>query len=261
MTSVDLRGRTALVTGGTRGLGRAIGLELGRRGAEVALTHRWGSADEDALRAAFAAAGAPRPRVYEADAGSAEDTAALLDALAEDWRGVDLFVSNVCVALPCEPLELRERDLLRTLDWSAWPITALTAAIERRFGRPPTRVIATSSDGPDRCYPGYLPVAFAKAALEALVAQIAARGVRAFVLRTRHVRSQSLDQMFPGPAGRLLERFADYGVSAEQAALAAVALASGLLDGLSGRALTVDRGAALLDHALHVAPLLVEGTA
>lgn len=248
--------RTVLVTGGTRGLGLALGLAFGRRGDEVILTHRWSSADEAGIRAAFAAVGAPRPVIAEADAGDPADTEALLDALA--GRTIDVLVSNVCVALPCtDPLTLRERDLARTLDWSAWPVTTLPAAIARRLGRPPTRVIATSSDGPDRCYPGYVTVAAAKATLEALVAGLARSGQLAFALRVRHVRTDSLAQIFPGEAGRVLDRLGAYGVTSEAAGDAAVALASGLLDGLSGQVLTVDRGATLLDHALHLAPMLL----
>lgn len=262
MSSVDFTGRAVLVTGGTRGLGRAIGLAFGRRGAQAVLTHRWGSADEDALRAEFEAAGAPTPRVAEADAGDAADMDALLAGLAADGLAVDVFVANACVALPCpDPLAARPRDLDRTLDWSAWPVATTTAAIGRRLGRLPSRVIATSSDGPDRCYPGYLPVAVAKAALEALVAALARGGQRAFVLRTRHVLTRSVEQMFPGETGAVLTRFAEYGTSAELAAEAAVALGSGLCDGLSGQVLTVDRGAALLDHALHVVPLTLRGAA
>lgn len=52
---------TALVTGGTRGIGLATALALGRRGVRCVLTWRWGTADEAELCARFAAAG-PRRR-------------------------------------------------------------------------------------------------------------------------------------------------------------------------------------------------------
>ena len=44
-----LDGKAVLITGGTDGIGRACGLLFARQGAHVYLTHRWGSADEDAL--------------------------------------------------------------------------------------------------------------------------------------------------------------------------------------------------------------------
>ena len=80
-----LAGRCVLVTGGTRGIGLATGLAFGRLGASAVLTHRWGSADEDAIRVAFAEAGAPEPDIVEADAGHGPD----LDALLARGRIVD----------------------------------------------------------------------------------------------------------------------------------------------------------------------------
>ena len=45
--------KIVLITGGTQGLGKAIGFEFAALGATTYLTHRWGSADEDELRAEF----------------------------------------------------------------------------------------------------------------------------------------------------------------------------------------------------------------
>ena len=53
--AVDLQGSTVVVTGGTRGLGRAIGIELARAGASVVLTHRWDSVPKGEVEDAFAA--------------------------------------------------------------------------------------------------------------------------------------------------------------------------------------------------------------
>jgi NAD(P)-dependent dehydrogenase (short-subunit alcohol dehydrogenase family) len=80
----DFKDRVVLITGGTRGIGLACGLAFGRQGARTVLTHRWGSADEDELRARFVAVGAPPPLVIEADASREEDTARLLGRLKED---------------------------------------------------------------------------------------------------------------------------------------------------------------------------------
>ena len=57
MLTLALAHKVVLVTGGTRGLGKAIGLEFARAGATVFLTHRWGSVDETVLASEFQLAG------------------------------------------------------------------------------------------------------------------------------------------------------------------------------------------------------------
>ena len=79
----DLSNQVALVTGGTRGVGLAIGQALGRHGASVWLTHRWGSADEAQIAQSFGSAALP-PRVVEADVGNDDDTERLLARISEE---------------------------------------------------------------------------------------------------------------------------------------------------------------------------------
>ena len=61
MTS-PLEGKTALITGGTMGIGLATALALSRHGAECAITYKWGTADLDEVRDAFEKAGASEPQ-------------------------------------------------------------------------------------------------------------------------------------------------------------------------------------------------------
>ena len=80
MVGVDLRGKTALITGGTKGIGLASALALAEAGAQVYLTYKWGSADlekvaESSRRAAPRARGSTRPmrprrRTPPADGGA-----------------------------------------------------------------------------------------------------------------------------------------------------------------------------------------------
>ena len=261
---LDLDHAAVLVTGGTRGLGLAIGLALARHGARAWLTHRWASADEDEIRRLFAAGGAPEPRIVEADVANDDDAEVLLDRIAAEHSGVDVFVSNVCVASRGGSLDaLSRRDLLTSLRYSAWPTLVYANAIEQRFGKLPDTIIATSSDGPDHHYPGYDYVASSKAALEASCADIARRtegtATRSFVLRTRQVDTASFAAIFPSEAQELVANFEHFAISPADAGNAAVALVSGLLDGLHGQVLSVDKGATFMDNVMTAGPLLQGG--
>jgi NAD(P)-dependent dehydrogenase (short-subunit alcohol dehydrogenase family) len=200
---IDLSGTVTLVTGGTMGIGLATGLAYGKAGARAVLTHRWGSADEDEVRALFRAAGAPEPLIVEADVSRAEDTSALLDRIAEEHDGVDVFVSNVAFALRVSGLdEYDRRGLEKSIDYSTWPMVAYTRAIHARFGRYPRYVIGLSSDGPDGFFQNYDFVAMSKAVLETMCRYMNFRlfddQVRVNVIRSRLVRTASFDATF-GP--------------------------------------------------------------
>jgi len=261
---IDLAGQVALITGGTKGIGLAAALGLGTRGAQVVITHRWGSVPEEELMRVFAHAGLANPLVVEADVANEEDTMRLLELIQVRFGRLDVFVSNVCITGRGNGFEgLRLRDLVTSLDYSVWPTQHYLAHIEARFGKPPRATVCMSSDGPDHFYPGYDYVAASKAALEALIASLAPhlgpKGSRIFGLRTRQVDTTSLSQIFPPDIHALLtEKFAWFRVTPEEVGNATVALCGGQLDGLHGQVLCADKGAGFHDNFIATLPLLKE---
>ena len=95
--SIDLTGRTALVTGASRGIGKGIALALARAGADIAINYR---RDEDAALATAAEVRAlgRRAEIYSASVGEAEQCEALVAAVARDFGGFDILINNAGIA-------------------------------------------------------------------------------------------------------------------------------------------------------------------
>jgi 3-oxoacyl-[acyl-carrier protein] reductase len=93
-----LDGKIALVTGGSRGIGRAIAIALGRRGAKVIVNY---AAREDAAREAAAAVEAVggQAAIASFDVASAAAVADAIKQLGKDHGGLDILVNNAGVAL------------------------------------------------------------------------------------------------------------------------------------------------------------------
>jgi len=87
--NVDLRGKTALITGGTMGIGLETALALAGAGAECVLSYKWGTANEDAVRARFR------------DAGRHQRLAPARIAV-DDARAVRRFAHALRVGVECE---------------------------------------------------------------------------------------------------------------------------------------------------------------
>lgn len=97
----ELKDRRALVTGGGRGIGRAIALRLAAAGADVALLAR--SAEELEQVATEIANSGRRSLVCVADLADRQQVEAAVAALVDDWGGVDILVNNAGVLGPVGP--------------------------------------------------------------------------------------------------------------------------------------------------------------
>ncbi len=241
------------------GIGLATALTFGRMGARCTLTYKWGSADLDDVRKRFADIGAPEPLILEADVANAGDTAALMAELKKRHDGIHAFISNVSNAVIIGSLDdYKFRGLVKSIEYSAWPLWEYTKTIHDVFGTWPKYVVGMSSTGPDHYSAGYDFMAASKAVMETLVKYLNYRlfdeDCRINVLRSRTVKTESLRLTFSAEfetwSKPLMKE--SHWIPAQEVADACVMLCSGLLDGVRGDVLTVDRGTQFFDDFMRL---------
>jgi len=255
----DLSGKSVLITGGTRGIGLAAGLAFAARGARCILTYRWGSADEGDVKSRFAAAGGPAPLLVQSDASSEEDREALIFSLRSETGSIDTLISGVAGATLVTGMDdLNERALTKTMQYTVWPTIGYVRSIGKAFAHYPRYIVALSSPGPDHFYMNYDFAAASKASLEALCRYLGHRlrreGVRVNVVRTTGIRTASFNDVFGEEFGGFMTRFVPerFLVHENEVAGVILALCSGLLDGISGQVITVDKGFVFADNIMRL---------
>ena len=94
---MSLTGRVALVTGGSRGIGRAISLALARDGADIAVNYRKDLDSADATVAEIQALGR-KAASFQASVGDWEEDVAMVDAALSEFGHIDILINNAGVA-------------------------------------------------------------------------------------------------------------------------------------------------------------------
>ncbi len=171
---MSLAGRIALVSGGSRGIGRAIALGLAADGADVAVNYR---RDADAARATVAAIEklGRRAQAFAADVGEYDQCAAMVERVRADLGRVDILVCNAGVASRGQTVvdtDPREPDRLwKTHVYGAWALAKLVVPAMREAPR--GDVVMISSVATQYLAPNSAPYNMAKVALEALATTLA----------------------------------------------------------------------------------------
>ncbi|MCY0899415.1 MAG: SDR family oxidoreductase [Firmicutes bacterium] len=164
--------RKALVTGSSRGIGRAIALALAREGADVVIHYRRQQAEAEAVGAEVEALGR-RALVVPAELESAGEVEKLFDVVRESWGALDIFVANAAASAFKPVLELKPYHLERTYRLLVENfVLSVQKAVPLMEGRP-GRIITISGHGVHFTLPRYANIAAAKGAIETLTRYLA----------------------------------------------------------------------------------------
>jgi 3-oxoacyl-[acyl-carrier protein] reductase len=131
---IDLSGRTALVTGSTRGIGRAIAQELAESGANVAVVGR------DKAKAEEGAASLTNARGFSCDVGDAASVTRLVEDVEKSFGTLDILVNNAGITRDNLLMRIKDEDWTAVLDANLKAaFVAIRAAsrgmMKRRWGR------------------------------------------------------------------------------------------------------------------------------
>jgi len=189
-------GRRALITGGSRGIGRAIAFKLASLGATVAINYV--KNDEAAEETALAIERLGRPALkMKADISEPKEIKRLFEAVKEAFGGLDIFVSNAVSGVlgPATRIGKFGWDLAMNANARAFMIGVQEAV--KLFPETGGKIVAVSSIGSFTCLPGYAAVGASKAALEALVRyfarELAPHGINVNAVSGGPVNTSALD--------------------------------------------------------------------
>jgi 3-oxoacyl-[acyl-carrier protein] reductase len=199
-TFCSLEGRTALVTGGSRGIGRAIALELGRAGASVIVGYRSGKDEAEGVAAEVGG------RAVQADVSDADAARALV----EDAGDLDILVNNAGLTRDGLIARMSDDDWRQVIDTNLASVfytcrAAARGMMKRRAGA----IVNVSSIVGVRGNWGQTNYAASKAGIigftKSLAKELGSRNVRANVVAPGYVRTQLTDALPEEATATMLE--------------------------------------------------------
>lgn len=201
---IDLAGRRALVTGGSRGIGAATALLLAEQGADVAIGYR-SRADDAARVCARIEASGRRAVAIAADIGTPDGAERLVAESVAALGGIDLFVANAGIWPPDDILvtEMTDEHWRRTMSENLDSVFFTTRAVARVMASG-GRIVLVSSTAGQRGEAYHMDYAATKGAIismtKSLAPELASRGITVNSVAPGWVETEMIVQ--PASTGR-----------------------------------------------------------
>lgn len=249
----DYKRKVAVITGASRGIGRAVALTLARGGASIVVNYKKNADLAEQVRKEIEQAGGQALTVA-ADVENPEDIDRLFEATREAYGRLDFFISNAAASAFKNIMDIRPHHLDRSF---AMNVRAFVLGAQRAVSLMDRggRIVALSSYGSTRAYPTYAILGAMKAAIEAWVRymalEFAHRGVNVNAVSGGLIQSDSLDYFYgiPGmaPMETVLEKIPKRRPGTVQEVADAVEfLLSPASEYITGQTIVVDGGLSIV---------------
>lgn len=203
-----LTAKIALITGASRGIGRAVALKLARAGSDVAVLFHTSQEEAETVCAEIQAVGR-KALAIAADVSDPDSVAEAFGTFRQEFDRVDIVVSNAAIGVLRPAMELTLKHWRRCMETNALALNLLAQQAVPMM-RDGGRIIALSSLGASRAIPHYAFIGASKAALEAvarsLAQELGQRGIRVNTVSAGVVDTDALSY-FPNRE-QLLAEFA-----------------------------------------------------
>jgi 3-oxoacyl-[acyl-carrier protein] reductase len=248
---IDLSGKAALVTGGSRGIGRAIVLRLAMQGADVAFSYK-GNAAAAADTAAAVEAMGRKALAVQADAREQEGAETLVKAVLDALGRIDILVNNAGITRDNLIMRMGAdewTDVLETNLFGAfWTLKAVTRPMLKARGG---RIINITSVSGQAGQTGQANYSSAKAGLigltKAAARELASRGITVNAVAPGFVLTELTQDLPEALMAQITERtpLGRFGTT-EEIASAVAFLASDEAGYITGQVLAVDGGLVMM---------------